>query len=159
MPVEKPDEPPSRGHPAHPSPVTRHNEPVILLVTVATLHRRRVLAERDAVSALTEAWRQAQRWAVGYYLVMPDHVHLFCSPSAWPTDTVKSWVAYWKRLAGQTNPYLKSAFVYDCWDTQMRSQDHYARKLEYVAMNPVRAGLAKQPGGWPFCGHLNELAW
>jgi len=146
-------------HPAHPSPVERHNQPTILLVTVTTRNRLQTLDNEQAVSAMVKAWQETNRWVVGNYLVMPDHIHLFCAPGTWAWDTVKSWVAYWKRLAGQNDPDLKSVFVYDCWDTQMRNQDHYARKLEYVALNPVRRGLVSSPEQWPYRGRLNELAW
>ena len=148
-----------RRHPAHPSPVERHNTPIILMVSVTACKRRQILANEDVVSALVEAWTNAKRWVVGNYVVMPEHLHVFCSPAAWPRDTVQSWVAYWKRLAGQLNPTLKGAFVYGCWDTQMRNQDHYARKLEYVAMNPVRRKLVSRPDQWPFRGRLVGLPW
>jgi putative transposase len=149
----------ARGHPAHPAPVDRHNRPVILLVTVATVNRLPVLASRDSEAALLDAWRRSSHWVVGNYVLMPDHVHLFCGPGVWPTRSVKGWVAYWKRLAGAAECAIKGAFVWDCWDTQMRNQDHYARKLEYVAQNPVREGLVERAEDWPFRGRLNELAW
>ena len=148
-----------RRHPAHPSPIDRHNQPVILLVTVTTVNGRCLLANQHSASALIGAWRSANRWVVGNYVIMPDHIHLFCAPHAWPRDTVKSWTTYWKRLAGLADSHLKSAFVYDCWDTQMRDQDHYARKLEYVAQNPVRRKLVERPEEWPYQGRLTELPW
>jgi len=150
---------PHRRHPAHPPPVDRFNQPVILLVTVATRNRVELLANKRAATALVDAWQTANRWVVGNYLIMPDHIHLFCAPGTWTRDTVKSWVAYWKRLAGQREPSLVSAFVYDCWDTQMRDPDHYARKLEYMALNPVRRGLVTASEQWPYRGRMNELPW
>lgn len=30
---------------------------------------------------------------------MPDHVHFFCSPAAWPTPDFHKWMTYWKALA------------------------------------------------------------
>ncbi len=149
----------SRGHPAHPPPIGRHNQPVILLITVATLKRRCLLANRETTEILVKSWEQAKHWVVGNYVVMPDHVHLFCAPSQWPIYSVKTWVSYWKRIAGQAEPKLKSAFVWDVWDTQIRNQSHYMRKLEYVAMNPVRRGLVENPDEWPYKGRLHSLEW
>jgi putative transposase len=150
---------PDRRHPAHPSPVARHNQPIIVLLTVATINRRPLLTDHLAHSALQRAWSLAERWTVGYYLAMPDHVHLFCSPQGWTPDAVKSWAKYWKRLAGQEDVRLRGAFIWDCWDTQMRDQEHYRRKLDYVAQNPVRKGLVASPEDWPYQGHLHDLPW
>jgi putative transposase len=150
---------PKRRRPAHPSPIDRHNCPVILMVTVVTRNRSCVLANPQAAAALTSAWSESDRWVVGSYLIMPDHLHLFCAPGTWARDTVTSWVAYWKRQVAHARPELKSAFLYGCWDTQMRNQDHYVRKLDYVALNPVRRGLVENAEDWPYRGHLNELAW
>lgn len=92
---------PARRHPAHPPPVRRHNTPVILHVTVCMTDRRPLLLARDAVhDALHTAWDDAQAWVVGYYLVMPDHIHLFCAPGDHAPPTVKAWTKYWKP-AGQ----------------------------------------------------------
>jgi putative transposase len=149
----------TRHHPAHPSPVERHNQPIIVLVTVTTVNRRPILADERAHEALRHAWANAVRWVVGYYMIMPDHVHLFCSPQTQERDTVKSWCKYWKRLAGTDAATLKGAFVWDCWDTQMRDQEHYLRKLEYVTQNPVRRCLVRTTDDWAYQGHMQELPW
>jgi hypothetical protein len=47
----------------------------------------------------------------------------------------------------------------DCWDTQLRSGEHYHEKWEYVRQNPMRAGLANVPEDWPWQGELNVLGW
>jgi putative transposase len=151
--------PTGQHHPAHPTPVERHNQPIILLVTVATVNRQSVLACGSSHAALRQAWVRAQRWIVGYYLIMPDHVHLFCTPCGPERDTIQSWCKYWKRLASMEDQSLKGAFVWDCWDTQMRDQEHYLRKLEYVAQNPVRRGLVADSREWPYQGRLNEVRW
>jgi hypothetical protein len=33
---------------------------------------------------------------VGQYVIMPDHIHLFCSPGRLPVPSLKQWVEYWK---------------------------------------------------------------
>ena len=146
-------------HPAHPAPVRRHNEPVILHVTVAAFKRQRLLANEQVQSVLTRVWSRAAHWLTGYYLLMPDHVHLFCAPGVDTPPSVRRWAGYWKRLAGDAEPSLKRQFQEDCWDTQMRSQEHYVRKLEYVRDNPVRWGLVEDPEQWPFQGNVNPLPW
>jgi len=139
--------------------VERHNKPIILHVTVCTWEKRPILAKNDVHQTLITAWQQADDWAVGNYMIMPDHIHMFCSPSRRIRHPVKKWVEFWKRLAGQLHPLLKGVFEWDCWDTQMRTQGHYCRKLEYVTENPVRAELVERSEDWPYQGRLNALWW
>ena len=106
---------------------------------------------------LQETWRKANTWLVGRYVVMPDHIHLFCSPGTVPPESLTSWVGYWKRLVvfAAGGAFWQKNF----WDTQLRRQDSYAGKWDYVRQNPVRAGLAAQPDEWPYKGELNVLQW
>ena len=150
---------PQRNHPAHPPPVERHNEPVILFVTVSTVGRTPMLAAGWVHEALRESWAEARHWSVGFYVVMPEHVHLFCAPSRRDHASVKEWSRYWKGLVGKREPRLRGQFLADCWDTQMRTQEHYLTKLEYTRLNPVRRGLAALPEEWPYMGSLHPIAW
>jgi putative transposase len=150
---------PRRGHPAHITPVERHNTPVIILVTVCTWERYRILDNDAAHGALVRAWGECREWVVGNYTVMPDHVHVFCAPAGRGVCAVQEWATYWKRLAGSHDAAIAGEFQWDCWDTQMRSVGHYCRKLEYVANNPVRVGLVAHPQDWPFQGRLQPLRW
>lgn len=72
---------PERSHPAHPPQLQKHNCPVIIFLTVCLNPRQPLLNNKKAHEALRIAWNQAGEWIVGYYLIMPDHIHLFCSPS------------------------------------------------------------------------------
>ena len=148
-----------REHPAHPTPVQRHNEPVILHVSICTSPRRDILASHRVHDALRSAWTEAGHWCVGYYMIMPDHVHLFCAPARWDHVEVKQWATFWKRRAVREYAFLKSCWESDCWDTQMRSQEHYVIKLEYVQHNPVRKRLVTTSEDWPYQGHVADLIW
>ena len=109
--------------------------------------------------ALRHAWAAARKWLVGYYMVMPDHTRLFCGPGCWTPPGVKVWARYWKRLVSQAVPTLKGQWLPDCWDTQMRSQEHYVRKVAYVSENPVRKGWVACSEDWPYQGKIGELPW
>ena len=146
-------------HPVHLSSHLRYNQPVIVLVTVCTRERQPLLANPAAMSALSAAWQRATAWQVGSYVVMPDHIHLFCSPVQEVETTVQAWVGYWKRFAGYGAPALARVFQKECWDTQMRSAEHYGRKLDYVRNNPVRKGLATVWPDWPYQGTLHPFDW
>src|SRR5205809_3852262 len=52
-------------------------------VTTCTKNRNTVLARNEVAEILLEEWRGARDrhgWAVGRYVIMPDHVHFFCRP-------------------------------------------------------------------------------
>ncbi len=68
---------PGRKHPAHMPAVKRHNEPIIVFLTVCSKDRKRIFACSDAAEAILDAWRDAKSWRVGRYVLMPDHIHLF----------------------------------------------------------------------------------
>lgn len=150
---------PIRRRPIH-KPVVDRNGPVIVFLTVCTQDRRPILARDDAAAVVVAAWRAATAWAVGRYVVMPDHIHCFRTPY---TDTVPlpRWVQYWKALASRAWPRRDERPVWqrDFWDTQLRRGETYAAKWEYVWSNPVRHGLVSTPQGWPFSGELTALPW
>jgi REP element-mobilizing transposase RayT len=162
VPSQKPHIPlKARKHPAHHSFVERFNELAIVLLTVCTKDRKRILAKAAACETLVSAWNAASDWSVGRYVVMPDHLHLFCSPANTLGRPLEQWVRSWKTLASRRWPRPKQQPIcqLDFWDTQLRRREHYDEKWEYVRANPVRAGLVTHPDDWPFQGELNQLPW
>jgi putative transposase len=139
--------------------IERPNQPVILFVTVCTKQRRPILANDRVHAVLIRVWEQAEQYRVGRYVIMPDHLHLFGSPTSGKPENVKHWVAFWKRLATIELGDLSPIWQRDCWDTQLRQTHHYRGKWEYVVQNPVRKGLVASPEQWPFQGCLHELRW
>jgi putative transposase len=175
---------PQRQHPAHQTPIERFNEPVIVEVTVCTEGRLPLLANTVAHQLLREAWSSADFWKVGPYVLMPDHVHLFCTPARMPMTSLKQWIEYWKSRSatrwaqavaasknggpasrlrqaygGQAVPAASRLWQRDFWDTQMRNRKLYEEKLFYVRMNPVRQRLVPQPEDWPHQGEIHPLVW
>lgn len=151
----------SRKRPAHPSLVETHNRSLIVFVTVCAQHRRKLLAHSDAARVIVEAWQAADHWLVGRYVILPDHLHLFCSPASQDSLPVTRWIAFWKSLAARRWPreVQRPIWQADTWDTQLRRGQSYAAKWEYVRNNPVRHRLVGRPEDWPFQGELNELFW
>ena len=71
---------PQRRTPPHFLPLERFGVSVIIFVTVCTKDRKRILARPDVHHLLQEVWAEAREWLVGRYVLMPDHIHLFCAP-------------------------------------------------------------------------------
>ncbi len=148
-----------RKHPAHHPPVERHNKPVIIFLTVCTHRRRNILAEERAHAVLQESWRTSKHWMAGRYVIMPDHIHLFCSPIRHDAENVAKWTTYWKRAVSRALPDLQPIWQRDCWDAQLRGHESYSEKWAYVRNNPVRAGLVENADDWPFQGVVHDLPW
>ena len=144
-------------HLAHPPPVQRHNQPTVLHVTVCTAGRQKILATAEVQAVLVDAWRAAAHWLTGRYVIMPDHLHFFCVPGVIDYPPVRRWAGFWKRLVGKREPALACIFQEDCWDTQMRSREHYEEKVSYIRNNPVRAGLVSVSEAWPFQGKVHDV--
>jgi REP element-mobilizing transposase RayT len=150
-----------RKHPAHFPATERFNTPIVIFLTVCTKDRKRILANDSAHNALQEAWRQQPSWLVGRYIVMPDHVHLFCAPGESPVVPLERWVRFWKSYAAQHWPSKEDAPVWQrhFWDTQLRRGESYTEKWQYVVQNAVRAGLVNDETDWSYQGELNVLRW
>ena len=98
--------------------------------------------------------RLGERW-----VLMPDHVHLFCSPATVPPEPLERWISYWKAEAARHWPRGAEHPLWqrDFWDTQLRHADSYNAKWSYVRLNPVRKGLVDCEAAWPFQGEENVL--
>ena len=172
-----------RKHPVHQPVYERRDVPIIVYLTVCTKSRKQILANPAAHELLRTSWREAPSWLVGRYVVMPDHIHLFCTPSinyggtgavpsqtlqtslgrhgGRPSNSLKKWVAYWKSQSARHWPNPDHAPVWQrhFWDRQLRRSESYDQKWQYVIENPVRAGLVTKPQDWPYQGELNVLRW
>lgn len=137
------------------------NRPNIVFITVCTKARKPILCCPDVHKILIDSWLEADRWRIGRYVVMPDHIHLFCSPAGLDYPPLKVWVQLWKSLSSRFWPRRDEQPVWlrSFWDTQVRTGRSYEEKLEYVKQNPVRARLCHEPNLWPYQGELNILEW
>jgi putative transposase len=146
---------PDRKHPAEGVFISRGQATVVFL-TVCAAKRRSGLANATVHDALVTSWKRADAWLVGSYLVMPNHIHLFCSPQDEDYE-IEDWMAYWKRefrrLVGNKAPRFQSRGFHH----RLRNDESYSEKWEYVRQNPVRAGLVKDSDDWPYQGALNDL--
>jgi putative transposase len=130
----------------------------IVFVTVCSRERKKDLANAAVHEALLKAWHAADRWMIGSYVIMPDHIHFFCSPTD-VTFEIEPWITFWKRECTRAVGANTPRFQTDAFHHRLRREERYAEKWEYVRANPVRAGLVRTPEEWPYQGVLNELRW
>jgi len=135
----------------------------IYFVTTCTFRRRAILTSEEVARILIDEWQRAHDrhgWAIGRYVIMPDHVHFFCSAElnakmlpvfmqAW-----KQWTS--KRLARELS-LSGNLWQEQFFDRVLRSTESYSQKWDYVKENPVRAGLVAGAEDWPWQGEIDSL--
>jgi putative transposase len=135
-----------------------HGQPTIVFLTICAKDRNPWLATPAVHDSLRAAWNSAQAWLVGYYLVMPDHLHLFCAPHVL-SFTLENWVTYWHRQFRRLHKDPQARFQPHPFHHRLRQQENYTDKWNYVRQNPLRQGLIKDAADWPYQGMLNTLPW
>ena len=150
-----------RKQPAHFATVESGFRARIIFLTVCTHRRRPLLANPDAVRRIINAWEAADFWRVGRYVIMPDHIHLFCAPGTLTATPLKDWITFWKNHVTRAWPNREQLPLWqrDFWDRQLRRRESYSAKWEYVRNNPVRHGFVARAEDWPYQGELNVLEW
>ena len=85
-----------RKRPAHFPTITVGFRSTIIFLTVCTRCRKPLLANDEAARLIADSWRAANFWRVGRYVIMPDHIHLFCAPNTFPAQPLKKWIGFWR---------------------------------------------------------------
>jgi putative transposase len=94
--------------------------------------------------------------ALGRYVVMPDHVHLFVQGGA--EFDLSKWMGGLKRALSVALELPDSRFWQaGFFDHVLRGSESYSAKWEYVRDNPVRAGLVTHWDQWPHAGEISVI--
>jgi putative transposase len=140
----------------------------IYFVTTCTRHRKPLLACYDVAKVLIDEWRAAHRrhgWAIGRYVIMPDHVPFFCRAEI-GAKTLSDFVGNWKSWTSRainalgrprSTPAATTLWQREFFDHVLRSSESYSEKWNYVRDNPVRAGLVSNAGEWKYAGEIETL--
>ena len=152
-----PDRLPGRRTPAHGVKLSLAG-PNIVLLTVNTKDRVPWLAQPVVHASLREIWREADAWLVGDYVLMPDHLHLFCAPRDL-SFTLERWLAYWKRRFSRRHVDQPWAWQRSGFHRRLRDARQRQEKWAYMRENPLRKLLVTRPEDWPYQGTIHELRW
>ena len=130
----------------------------VYFVTFCTHERQRFLAKDEVHTAFVLFAKRAEETynvAVGRYVIMPDHVHLFvrgdCNFRLGPwIGALKQALAKSATLSRAKGQIWEEGF----FDHVLRSNESYSQKWNYVRENPVRAGLVKSAADWLYQGEI-----
>ena len=93
--------------------------------------------------------------AVGRYVIMPDHVHLFVRGDH--NFTLGPWIGALKQALAKAATLSRAKgqiWEEGFFDHVLRSNESYSQKWNYVRENPVRAELVKSAADWPYQGEI-----
>jgi putative transposase len=159
MPPDTPE--PGRRRLPHLASLEFPNQSTIIFLTVCVEKRQPLLARPEIVALLLDCWRQADHWLVGRWVVLPDHLHLFCAPATFPEAPLTNWVRFWRSQATRHWPHWVELPIWqrDFFDRRLRNGESYHQKWLYVWENPIKAGMVAKPEDWPYQGEMNVLPW
>jgi putative transposase len=134
----------------------------LYFVTFCSFERRPILAceELDAAFRRFAGQAEGRGIAIGRYVIMPDHIHLFIAPGlegdlSMSMQLMKRALSVALKKMGNSSPHWQPGFH----DRLLRRSDSYSEKWEYVRNNPVRAKLVVEPDQWPFQGEIVPIQW
>jgi putative transposase len=137
--------------------VNTGNGPVYL-VTFCTHRRKSWLAQGKVHVAFVEFATRAEldfNIAVGRYVIMPDHIHLFVTSSI--DFDLARWVGALKQnLARAASQRGSDGQIWQegFFDHLLRNEEGKSQKWDYVFENPARAGLVVRSEDWPYQGQI-----
>src|SRR6266404_3485747 len=130
-------------------------KPNIFFVTVNAKDRVPWISQAIVQSSLAKIWReQATAWLVGYYLLMPDHLHFFCSPYDLHFD-IDTWINFWKSQFSRQHLDQSWKWQRRAFHHRLRNRIEYEDKLGYVQENPIRKNLVEKTRDWTFQGRVH----
>ena len=126
------------------------------MVTTVTINRANAFANNSfAAIAVAQLLRQAKkhRFELPAYTFMDDHAHVVATGLC-ATSNLEKFVAGWKQATGfdwsnfSGGPLWQEGY----WDRRLRADGSIVDFIEYVIMNPVRAGMVDHPAKHPLTG-------
>lgn len=170
-----------KKYPGRPPRLSRvFDQTPLYFVTFNTFQRRKLLADEAVHNAFISyaAKNKDRGFAVGRYVIMPDHIHLFVRVGMHAkldqfirlmkqdiTKTLSCSGGSQSRFDKDGNvvhrtaatPIAAKVWQPGFFDHVMRSSESYSEKWTYVRMNPVRAGLVANPNDWRYQGELEII--
>jgi REP element-mobilizing transposase RayT len=104
-----------------------------------------------------------ERYELGCYVVMPNHVHVVVRPVLCETEPLERILQSWKRFTSLEINRLSGAagqlWQEESFDRIIRDEEHLYRVIQYVGSNPARAGLhSEQRPRW-IRPEWEQLGW
>jgi putative transposase len=122
------------------------------LIRVRLLKRRAKLIETD-ITLLVRAFNRARALHDFYltaWVFLPDHWHAICAP-LYPVSislAIKSVKQSSMSAINRGRSAEGELWQPRFFDRALRTVQEYSEKVEYIHLNPVKAGLVRRPQNW-----------
>jgi REP element-mobilizing transposase RayT len=113
------------------------------------------LLRDQRVSAMIENalfYFDVARYRMHAWVVMPNYVHALFTPENGFTlsSILFSWKSFTAKGANGILGRQGQFWPEDYFDRYIRREEHYWTAVDYIEMNPVKAGLCGRKEDWPF---------
>ena len=123
-------------------------------VTTDAWQKRRIFRVDEVAGIVVQrllSCRDQGSYLLHEFVLMPDHLHLLLTPSG---DTTLERAMQLIKGGSSHTIHKQRGHKMKIWqpgfhDWTVRGSEDYETKLEYIHMNPVKAGLAELPEQWP----------
>lgn len=116
-----------------------------------------VLQEREVAEMVKDSLLHfaGERYTLHAWCIMPNHVHMLMQPMN--GITMSTSMASWKKFTGrrisawrQQNRSMppRPAWHREFFDRYIRDEAHYWTVMDYIHLNPVKAGLVAKAEDW-----------
>ena len=123
-------------------------------------HGECMLNRPEVAALLRDALRHfdGDRYDLHGWVIMPNHVHVLVTLRGQNTlsGVVHSWKSYTAQQANQLLGRDGAFWNVDYFDRFMRDEKHFAATLDYIHLNPVKAGLCAEPGDWQWSSYHEQ---
>ena len=146
-----------KGRPPRLTEIFQSQTDPLFFLTFCTLHRHKfpcLPLVDQTLRKYAERGASDFNLAIGRYIMMPDHVHLFVRGSE--DFVLTEWIKGLKRAISSASAKEHSRVRWQpgFFDHLLRNEESYGEKWAYVRDNPVRAGLVDCFDDWPYQGEL-----
>ncbi|ARN73852.1 REP-associated tyrosine transposase [Oceanicoccus sagamiensis] len=137
--------------------------------TVVTHHRMPLFSDPDNVDLLRHAFKKVKTrypFTLESIVILPDHLHCIWVLPDGDSDYSVRWrlikTEVSKRIAASVNTRgEKLIWQRRFWEHTIRDENDWRRHMDYIFYNPVKHGLCKRPGDWPYSSftHAVKKGW
>ncbi len=117
-------------------------------VTAGTQDRRPLFRDTflcQIVLKNLQFYRDRMKFALHGYVIMPDHVHLLITPRqpATVSDITRNFKSYTSKEIREALAIRGPIWQRRFYDRVIRSEEQFRTALDYIHLNPVRAGVVR----------------
>jgi putative transposase len=150
-------------------PKLRHvkAEHCVYFITSCTLNRKKVFKDSKNANIAMESiffGQGKKRYYLLGFVVMPEHIHLAIVPRDRDVPSImRDLKRHTSRSINLLNERMGALWQEAYMDIALDKIDAVLQKLNYIEMNPVRAGIVENAEDYPFSSagkhDLMDLSW